>query len=451
MSRFILADRNTDYLLPPSLSDWLPDDHLAVFVAEVVGQLDLSEITNQYRGSGSKAHHPATLLCLLIYGYATGVFSSRKIERASYDSIAFRYLAANTHPDHDTIATFRRRFLPQLESLFVQVLMLAREMKLLKLGKISLDGTKIKANASKHKALSYKHLKKIEQQLKDEVAQLTAQAEAADTTPVNDGMDIPAEIARREQRLAVMRDAKKKIEARAQERFERENAEYQDKVDKREAQRQAGKKPRGTEPKAPSPKPKDKDQVNLTDEESRIMLVSGGGFQQCYNAQAGVDTETMLVVCTHLTQAANDKKEIVPALEQLTKLPAELGTVCDLLADTGYFSAANVEVCEKAGIAPSFASGRDKHNMTITERFEPDTPAPDTKDPVELMKHRLTTQSGRAVYGLRKQTVEPVFGIIKHVMGFRQLSMRGVKKAAGEWTLVSLAWNVKRMNVLRAK
>jgi transposase len=310
MSRFILADRNTDYLLPPSLSDWLPDDHLAVFVAEVVGQLDLSEITNQYRGSGSKAHHPATLLCLLIYGYATGVFSSRKIERASYDSIAFRYLAANTHPDHDTIATFRRRFLPQLESLFVQVLMLAREMKLLKLGKISLDGTKIKANASKHKALSYKHLKKIEQQLKDEVAQLTAQAEAADTTPVNDGMDIPAEIARREQRLAVMRDAKKKIEARAQERFERENAEYQDKVDKREAQRQAGKKPRGTEPKAPSPKPKDKDQVNLTDEESRIMLVSGGGFQQCYNAQAGVDTETMLVVCTHLTQAANDKKEV---------------------------------------------------------------------------------------------------------------------------------------------
>lgn len=449
MSRFILADRDTDYLLPPSLSDWLPEDHLARFIAEVVSQLDLTEITKQYRGSGSKAHHPETLLSLLIYGYATGVFSSRKIERASYDSIAFRYLAANTHPDHDTLATFRRRFLPQLEGLFVQVLMLAREMKLFKLGRISLDGTKIKANASKHKALSYGHAEKVEKQLKAEVKALTVQAETADQASVNEGMNIPEEIARREKRLKVLAAAKETIEARAQERFEREQAEYQQKTDKREAQKKAGQKPRGSEPKPPQPGPKAKDQVNLTDEESRIMPVSGGGFEQCYNAQASVDTDTMLVVSEHMSQAPNDKKEIEPALKKLGSLPQELGAAEDFLADTGYFSTANVQACITSGIKPSIATGRDQHNLSVFERFAPDAPAPDTDDPVELMKHRLTTHAGRALYGLRKQTVEPVFGIIKQVMGFRQFSMRGIEKVAGEWTLVTLAWNLKRMNILR--
>jgi hypothetical protein len=334
--------------------------------------------------------------------------------------------------------------------LFVQVLMIAHEMKLFKVGNIAVDGTKLKANASKHKALSYQHLKKIEEQLKAEVEALTAQAETADTVPVNDGMDIPAEIARREERLVVMAAAKKKIEARAQERFEREQVEYQEKIDKREGQRKAGKKPRGKEPVAPTPEPKDKDQVNLTDEESRIMPISGGGFEQCYNAQASVDTETMLVLATHVSQASNDKKEIVPALQKIAKLPEEWGAVDHLLGDTGYFSATNIAACETAGITPLLASKRDSHHLSPFARFAPDTPAPDTDDPVERMKHRLTTKAGRALYGLRKQTVEPVFGIIIQVMGFRQLSMRGVEKAAGEWTLASLAWNVKRLNVLRA-
>jgi transposase len=212
-----------------ALMDWLPENHLARFVVEVVDQLDLSELTRQYAGRGSQAHHPAVLLGLLIYGYATGVFSSRKIERGTHDSITFRYLAANTHPDHDTIAAFRRRFLPQFEALFVQVLLLAREMNVLKLGRIALDGTKVKANASKHKALSYAHAKKIESQLKAEVTALTAQAEAADQAPVVEGMDVPAEIARRETRLEALAEAKRKIEARAQERFEREQVEYQQK------------------------------------------------------------------------------------------------------------------------------------------------------------------------------------------------------------------------------
>jgi transposase len=449
MGNFVNVDRETDYLFPPSISDWLPENHLARFVVEVVDQLDLSELTSQYGGRGSKAHHPAVLLSLLIYGYATGVFSSRKIERATHDSIAFRYLAANTHPDHDTIATFRRRFLPQLEALFVQVLLLAREMKLMKLGRIALDGTKVKANASKHKALSYAHVKKIEAQLKAEVSALTAQAEAADQTPVADGMDIPAEISRRETRLKALAAAKVKIEERAQERFEREQTEYQQKQAKRQAQRDVGKKPRGREPKPPFPGPRDKDQINLTDEESRIMPVSGGGFEQCYNAQASVDTDTMLVVSTHMTQATNDKQQIEPALTKLSTLPEELGKVTDLLADTGYFSGDNVKACVEDNIQPLLAVARDHHHRSVFDRFAPDAPAPITDDQVRLMKHQLTTQSGRALYALRKQTVEPVFGIIKHVMGLRQFSMRGLDKVAGEWTLATLAWNVKRLNVLR--
>lgn len=449
MTRFVIADRETAYLLPPSVSEWLPEGHLARFVVDVVDQLDLSELTRQYTGRGSAAHHPAVLLSVLVYGYATGVFSSRKLERATYDSVAFRYLAANTHPDHDTLANFRRRFLPQLEALFVQVLMLAREMKLVKLGQIALDGSKIKANASKHKALSYEHAKKIEAQLQEEVRALTARAEAADREPVPDGMDVPAEIARREARLAALAEARAKIEARAQERFEAEQQEYDARQAKRQAQRAAGKKPRGKDPEPPTPGPTARDQVNLTDEESRIMPVSGGGFEQCYNVQAGVDTDTMLVFSAHVTQATNDKQQLEPALEKLQALPATLGKPTHLLADAGYFSGTNVQACVEQQIEPLLAMKREAHHLPVSERFAPDTPAPETDDPVVRMAHRLKTRAGRALYALRKQTVEPVFGIIKQVMGFRQFSLRGLEKVRGEWTLVALAWNVKRMNVLR--
>lgn len=449
MSRFIPADRETIYLLPPSISEWLPEGHLARFVAEVVNQLDLTELTGQYAGRGSAAHHPAVLLCLLIYGYATGVFSSRKIERATYDSVAFRYLAANTHPDHDTLATFRRRFLPELEGLFVQVLMLAREMNLVKLGRIALDGTKMKANAGKHKALSYAHAHKIEAKLKEEVAALTSLAEVADQNTSPDGMDVPAEIARREVRLVALAEAKAKIEARAEERYEAERRAFEGKQAKRQAQRAEGKRPRGKEPRPPQPGPRGKDQVNLTDEESRIMPVSGGGFDQCYNAQAGVDTETMLVVNTHVTQATNDKQQIDPALAKIDTLPAALGEPTHLLADAGYFSEANVSACVENKIEPVLAINRESHHQSPFERFAPDTSPPETDDQVELMAYRLTTKAGRELYALRKHTVEPVFGIIKHVMGFRRFSLRGLKKVSGEWTLVTLAWNLKRMNVLR--
>ena len=450
MSRFVPVDRDTAYLLPPSVDEWLPSDHLARFVVEVIDRLDLDELTKQYTGRGSAAHHPAVLLGLLVYGYANGVHSSRKIERATYDSVAFRYVAANTHPDHDTLATFRRRFLNEVEALFVQVLVLAREMKLLKLGRIALDGTKIKANASKHAALSWAHANKIEAQLRQEVQTLLALAEKTDREGAPDGMDVPAEIARREDRLAAIAQAKAKIEQRAAERYQAECQEFEAKRAKRRAQRDAGKKPRGKEPEPPQAGPKDGDQVNLTDDESRIMPVSGGGFEQSYNAQAAVDTQTMLVVAAHVTQASNDKRQIVPTLDAMAALPEVLGKAETLLADTGYFSAANVRACEEHGIEPLLSMRRESHHMPVLERFADDGPKPQTDDPVAQMAHRLGTKAGRALYGLRKQTVEPVFGIIKRAMGWRQMSMRGLDKASAEWSLVTMAWNIKRLHVLRA-
>ena len=276
MSNFRPIDRDTGFLLPPSVDEWLPERHLARFVVEVIGGLDLRSMTGSYRGSGEASYHPELLLGLIVYGYATGVFSSRKLERASYDSVAFRFIAANEHPDHDTIAAFRRRFLKQIETLFVQVLSVAGEMGVLKLGTVALDGTKIHANASRHSALSYEHAGKIEAQLQAEVAELMAKAEAADQADVPDGMSIPEELARREARLAAIARAKATIEARAKERHAHERADYEAKLKAREAKTAAtGKKPAGRPPAAPIEGPLPTDQVNLTDEESRI-IASGG-------------------------------------------------------------------------------------------------------------------------------------------------------------------------------
>lgn len=448
MSRFIPVDRQTSYLFPPSVEDWLPENHLARFIVEVIERLDLTELTRQYAGRGSAAHHPAVLLGLLIYGYATGLPSSRKIERATYDSVAFRYIAANTHPDHDTLAAFRRRCGAQFEQLFVQVLMLAREMGMLKLGKIAVDGSKVKANASRHSALSWGHIKKIEAQLQQEVKQLMALAESEDRRQVPDGMDVPQEIARRQERLAALDEAKRKLEERAQERDAQAQKEYESKVAKRQAKRDAGKKPGGKDPEPPTSGPQDKDQINLTDEESRIMKV-GGGFDQCYNAQAAVDTDSMLIVGGFVTQAGNDSQQIEPMLDVLTRRQEKLGQVSQVLADTGYFSAANVAACKQAGIEPMIAMKREQHHLPVLDRFTEPPPLSPDADAVETMAHRLKTKTGRADYALRKQTVEPVFGIIKHVMKFRQFLVRGKQQVAHEWKLVALAWNLKRMNTLK--
>jgi transposase len=402
MSTFRPVDRDTGFLLPPSVDEWLPQRHLARFVVEVIEGLDLRAMIGRYRGSGEAAYHPRLLLGILVYGYATGVFSSRKLERATYDSVAFRFIAANQHPDHDTIAAFRRRFLPQIEA-----------------------------------------------QLRAEVAELLAKAEAADGADLPDGLSIPEELARREQRLTEIARARAAIEARAKERHAREQAEYEAKMAARAAKAAAtGQKPRGRPPEPPVEGPGSADQVNLTDEESRIMPVPGGGFEQCYNAQACVAAGCLLVVATDVVQATNDKQQVEPMLGRLAALPAALGQVETLLADTGYFSEANVQACAAAGVDPLLAMGRQPHHPPLAERFAPDPPPPEEPTPLEAMAHRLQTREGKALYALRKHTPEPVFGIIKAALGFRQFLLRGLDKVRGEWNLVTMAYNLKRLFTL---
>ena len=451
MKNFRPVDRDTGFLMPPSVDEWLPEKHLARFVVEVIASLDLRAMLGSYRGSGEASYHPAVLLGILVYGYATGVFSSRKLERATYDSVAFRFVAANQHPDHDTIAAFRRRFLDEIQTLFVEVLQLAREIGVLKLGTIALDGTKIHANASRHSALSYEHAGKIAAQLQAEVAELMAKAEAADQNDVPDGMSIPDELARREPRLAEIARARAIIEARAKERFAHEQAEYDAKMAARQAKTAAtGKTPGGRPPAPPVAEPGPTDQGNLTDEESRIMPVPGGGFEQCYNAQAAVAAGSLLVLATDVVQASNDKRQVVPMLDKLDALPEELGTIETLLADTGYFSATNVQACVAAAMDPLIAMGRQPHHPPLAERFAPAPPPPDNPTPVAAMAPRLKTQEGRALYALRKHTPEPVFGIIKSALGFRQFLLRGLDNVRGEWNLVTMAYNVKRLFALAA-
>ena len=445
--KFQTIDRDTAYLLPPSLQDWLPDNHLARFVVDVVDRVDLRELEVCYGGGGKPPYHPALLLGVLFYGYATGVFSSRKLEQATYDSVAFRFITADTHPDHDTLARFRKRFLKELEGLFVQLLVMAKVMGLLKVGHVSLDGTKIKANASKHKALSWGYANQLEEQLRREVQELLRRAEQADAEETLE-IDIPDELARREDRLAAIEKAKAEIERRARERFEAEQVEYEAKLKRRQDKaEQSGKKARGRTPKPPLEGPCDKDQVNFTDGESRIMP-SAEGFVQAYNAQAAVAIDSHLIVENHLSQQPNDKQEIAPALERLNALENCLGKPESVLADAGYFSADNVRRCEAGEITPYLCDRRERHHLPLEERFQLPPPCPADADAVTTMAHRLRTPAGKQLYAKRKSTVETVFGIIKEVLGFRRFHLRGLMAAQGEWNLVCMAWNLKRMHAL---
>ena len=452
---FRALDRETPMLLPPSIQEWLPEQHLARFVVEIVEQLDLSEITSRYGGSGGKqAYQPAMLVALLFYGYATGVFSSRKLEQATYDSVAFRYITGDEHPDHDTIANFRKRFLSELEGLFKQILELAAELGALRLGTVSLDGSKMQGNASKHKAMSWGYANRLEQQLQGEVEKLLQQAQRADEgaegkQEQQQELDIPEELERREQRLEAIREAKEKIEERAQERHEAERAEYEEKLERRQEKEAAtGKKLGGRPPKEPEAGPKEKDQVNLTDGESRIIPGANGGFLQGYNAQAVVDHGSHLVVGNHVSQAANDKREVEPALNELAEVEEVLGKPEALVADAGYHSKENVEKCVEQGIDPYIAGSRERHNQPLEERMKVPPECPADADAVTAMQHRMQTAEGKAIYGKRKATVETVFGVIKEVLGFRRFHLRGLRGAEGEWTLVCTAWNLKRLYVL---
>ena len=410
--------------------------------------MDTSTLEKSYSGGGSAPYPPKMMLALIFYCYAKGIFSSRKIERATYELIPVLYITGGFHPDHDSVNNFRKRFLPELEQIFVMILQIAHSMRIFKLGDISIDGTKIKANASKHKAMSWAYANKLEKQLQDEVAKLLKRAE----TECNKGsqdIDIPAEIKRRQERLETIAKAKAEIEKRAQARYDQEKVDYEAKMAERAAKEAArGRKLGGRTPKKPEPGPKDKDQVNFTDEDSRIMPKSGGGFVQGFNAQASVDIETMIVVGQHVTQKTNDKQEVEPALAELDKLPEGLGEINRAALDTGYFSDSNVGKFVGKNISPYIASGRQSHNQKLEDRLSETPEAPENPTPVEAMQHSMKTEEGKKFYAKRKSTVEPVFGIIKEVMGFRHFMLRGFEAVKSEWTLVCIAYNLKRFCTL---
>jgi transposase len=446
--KFRTVDYEKTLDLQISLRDVLPPDHLARFIVDVVAQLDLSAIYNHYSDQGAPPYAPEVLLGLLFYGYATGVFSSRKIEKATYEVIPFRFIAGDMHPDHDTIANFRKQFLAELKELFVQILLIAQEMGHLQLGNVSLDGSKIHADASKSKAVSYKRLLAIEAYLQAEVKELFALAEAADGGQLPEAMHIPDEIDRRKQQLAQLAEAKKVLKARDQARYEAEKAEYEAKTRAREEKAaQKGRKPAGRPPSPPTPGPRDKDQYNFTDPESRIMKnANNSGFDQHYNVQVVVDHDSRLVVGNWLCNHTNDKQAALPTIDSV---PPVVGQPKKANLDTGYFSENNIAGLEARGIDPYIATGRTPHHQGWRAYFlnNPD-PLPEGASMMEQMAYKLRTEIGKALYRLRKSTVEPVIGIIKEVLGFRQFSLRGLFAAGGEWTLVCLAYNLKRLHTL---
>ena len=451
MSRqFINIDRNQPISLPDKLEDWLDEKSLARFIVELLEQLDLSAIENRYTGGGSPAYPPRMMLALLFYCYATGLFSSRKIEKATYELIPVLYITGGLHPDHDSINTFRQRFLVEIKSIFVMVLEIAYRMGIFRLGDVSIDGSKVKANASKHKAMSWGYANRLEKQLKEEIEQLLQRAEK-DNQHDKTVIDIPAEITRREERLSRVETIQEEIKQRAEERYQQEKADYDAKIAEREEKaHQSGKKPRGAAPKEPSSEPRDKDQVSFTDPDSRIMPQSGGGFVQGYNAQVSVEIDSRLIVTEYISQHPNDKQEVEPQLQEFKKLPDDLGQVNRVALDNGYFSKDNVEKIVAEEIEPYMPSGRQTHNQKLEERLADAPDSPENPTPMEAMHYRMKTREGKQFYALRKSTVEPVFGVIKEVMGFRHFMLRSLEKVQGEWALVCLAYNLKRLCVLNS-
>jgi len=431
-----------------TIDDCLPADHLARFIVAIVEMLDLSVFYAYYAAVGGEPIDPKVLLGLLLYGYATGVFSSRKIEQATYEIIPFRFIAGGLHPDHSTIAWFRKQFLTEIKGVFAQVLLIAHELGYLKLGNISLDGSKVHADASKSKAVSYGRLLKLEEQLRQEVEELLTLGEQADETEVPEGLEIDAEVAFRQERLVNLAEAKRVLEARAAERDQAELAEYQAKLRAREEKGQeTGRKPRGPEPKPPKPGVRDKDQYNFTDPDSRIMKNStNGGFDQHYNVQVAVDQDNLFVVGNTLSNHPVDTYEAIPTVNAI---PSKIGQPKAAALDNGYFAPKNIQELEARAIDPFIATGREPHHKSWRERFaQMPEPPPDDARVIVKMAYKLQTEIGKAIYGLRKSTAEPVIGIIKEVLGFRQFSLRGLGAATGEWCLVCLAWNLKRLHRL---
>jgi len=449
-ARFVNIDHDTPLLLPPDLRDWVPADHLVHFIMDAVGLLDLSTARVNHSGSGSEQYPPSLMLGLLIYSYATGTFSSRKIEKNTHEQVAVRLLCADHHPDHDSICTFRRENRTLLASSFHQVLESAARLRVLRVGDVTLalDGTKILANASKHSAVSHGHATVQMVRLEEQIAQLLQKADAADSTPLEDGLSVPQEVARRQDRLEKLREATAQIEARAKERHREELAAFNEKQKRRDEQQAEGKKPKGRAPRPPRSGPRSKDQYNFTDPESRIMK-SRSGFEQSYNAQAAVEVESRLLVSQAVSDAPNDKEQLEPTLATTSSV---IESIAAVLIDSGFYSEAAVAGVERGrddqpGPLVYAATGRQPHGRSVEaleKRAEPPAPEPGASAGA-VMAHRLSTKAGRELYGLRKQSIEPVFGIIKAAMGFDRFSLRGLGNVRTEWTLVTLAYNLKRL------
>jgi len=438
MKRFQGAMREQRMLMPYDLSEWLPEDHLSRFVVDITDKLDFSKVYRQYQGRGTVAYDHKLLLSLLFYGYSTGVFSSRKIGSATYDSVAFRFIAGNQHPDH---AVFRKRFLNEVRGWFKEILLIGKELGLVKLGTIYIDGTKIQANAPRHKAMGYEYMNRLEAQLESEIEQLLELAIAQDEKEKDQQLEIPEELKLRKDRLEKIKQAKAVVEARAAERYKLDKGSYDQKMEKREQQEnQAGKKPRGKTPGPPSETPGGSDQYNFTGPESRIMKTSRG-FDQCYNAQAAVN-EDMPILGAYSNTHANDKEEFIPAVASVA---AELGAIITAVADGGYFSENNVLMIQRQGIEPIIATAREKHNSFLENYLKKQDMVNEGIPVIEQMNQRLKSREGGQVYKKRKQTVEPVFGIIKETLGFRRFFLRGEQQTDGEWSLVCLAYNLKRL------
>jgi transposase len=441
-AKFVNVDRDTALLLPPDMRAWVPEDHLVHFILDAVEQLDLRAARVNERGTGSDQYAPALVLALLIYSYASGVFSSRQIERSTHDSVAVRVLCADTHPDHDTLCTFRRQNAALLASAFAQVLELAAHCGVLKVAGITvaIDGTKVLANASKHAATSYARAGETMRQLDLEVAELLAKAEQADATPLQDGLSIPAEVARRQARKAKLSQVRAEIEARA---YARAMAE------------QAARAPDQPGPPPPAP-PAPKAQLNFTDADSAIMKAgSGQHFEQSYNAQAGLEVDSRLIVAARVSRAPNDKEQLPPTFHAIAPT---IQSVAEVLIDSGFVSEAAIAAIEQdahgqpTGVHVLAAVGRIRHGRTVADLEErPDPPAPPPEATFTArLAHRTATRAGRARYKLRQQTIAPAFGVIKAVLGFRRFSLRGLAKVSLEWTLVTLAYNLKRLHTLGA-
>lgn len=445
MENFVQGDRTQPYLLPPDLREWLPADDLAHFVVEAVERVPLSQFRVNSRGTGSAQYHPRIMLALLIYCYANGIFSSRRIERATYRDIGVRYVTANTHPDHDTVCKFRRENRAAVQESFVQVLLLAKELKLLTVGRVSVDGTKLKANASRRRSIRYDRAVALREQLRGEVQELLAKAERADSEGETDPQALPAELARR-QRLGSQLDAAcERLERQAKERAAAEQAEYERKVAARAMRRGRAK---GRHIKPPDDTPPPMAQSNLTDADSGLMRKNKRSeYQQAYNAQAVVDADgSQLVLGARVSRCASDRGELVADIDSV---PAAVGTPTQVLADNGY--ATETEVDELTGremdvlVAVGGGDRRRQHDFRPPAGSK-DSPKPPKAPWLVAMQEKLSEPAHQASYRLRQQTVEPVFGIMKHALGFRQFLLRGHDKVTGEWQLLALAYNCKRLH-----